>query len=148
MQSEHDFFPAPYQAPVDVDIPRGKVGRRRSVWAWIRVSALETAHLRLDGQTGEVARLAMMHRLEDLYDEHNFSPEHTSGVAALGPDGRVVAMYYGPNDARNTDVNFARYSIQHGLVIPEVLIPLRRGAANELSPNAYLPAAARGRDFL
>ena len=138
-----------HRTEVEIAIPRGKVGRRRSVLAWVRVGALTAAQVRLEGQLGNVARLEMLHRLEDVYDESGFSSEHTSGVAALDPDGHVVAMYYGPNDARNTSVSFATYCVQHRLVPARFrLVPAGRGPANDVSsPNAYLPAAARGRDI-
>lgn len=131
------------------EIPRGVVHRRRSAWAFIRVSSLTAAHLRLDGTTGAAARLEMLHRLEDAYDELRFSPEHSSGVGALDPEGIMVAVYYAPGDPRNTAVDYASYCLQHNIVARYRLVPAGRdsGPANELSPNAYLPAAARGRDI-
>lgn len=133
---------------VEIAIPRGTVGRRRSVWAWIRVPALDAAQLRMEGQLGNVARLAMLHRLEDIYDQSGFSPEHTSGVAALDPDGTAVAVYYAPGDPRNTAVNYETYCLQHNIVSRFRLVPAGRESANDVvTANAYLPAAARGRNL-
>ena len=119
---------------------------RRSPWVFLQISALTAATLRLEGRAGDAARLEMNFLLEDEYDAAGFCPTQSSGVAALAPDGLVVAVYYAPNAPRNTATDYRAYCIQHRIVAREVLVPLRRQSANDLNPDAYLPAAARGRE--
>jgi hypothetical protein len=108
---------------------------------------MAAAGLRLPGEFGTAARRAMMARLEDQYDDLGFTAEHTSGVAALDQDGTVVAVYYAPNHEMNTSTDYAVYCLQHGIVPPEVLVPIRSRSANDVhNLDAYLPAAARGRE--
>lgn len=123
---------------------------RRSPWLFVPISALEAATLRLDGRAGDLARESMMFRLEDIYDDDaQFCPTQTSGVAALAPDGTVVAAYYAPGDARNTQIKYEAYCLQHNIVSRFRLVPAgRESSANDVvSHTAYLPAAARGRDL-
>ena len=122
---------------------------RRSPWLFVKISALQAAMLRVEGKASDLAREALLFRLEDIYDDDaQFCPTQTSGVAALAPDGLVVAAYYGPGDPRNTAVGYAAYCLQHNIVTRYRLVPASRESANDVvSPNAYLPAAARGRDI-
>ena len=122
---------------------------RRSPWIFLKVSALDAATLRVEGSPGDLAREAIMFRLEDLYDDAEFCPSQTSGVGALAPDGLVVAVYYAPGDPRNTAIDYTTYCLQHNIVARFRLVPVGREAANNdvVSQTAYLPAAARGRDL-
>jgi hypothetical protein len=120
---------------------------RRSACLFLQVSAMSAATLRMEGRNGDAARLEMLHRLEDLYDDMGLCPTQSSVVGALAPDGLLVAVYYAPGDPRNTAVDFASYCLQHNIIARFRLVPASRESANDVvSPTAYLPAAARGRD--
>ena len=110
----------------------------------IQVSALTAATLRLEGAIGDAARLEMQHRLEDLYDDLGFRPPTGYPVGALAPDGTLVFIYTGAGDG-STPLDYAGYCLAHNIVARERLVPLGTKNANDLSLDAYLPAAARDR---
>lgn len=119
--------------------------RRHSVWLFHFVTGLRAATMRLDTPKGAVERIHMMHELEDAYDDAGFCASQSSGVAALGPDSSVVAVYYAPNDPRNTSTNYAAYCLQHNIIEPERRLIVPRSANDVVSYDAYLPQAARER---
>lgn len=122
---------------------------RLGTWIFVSSSALTVAALRLQGARGENSRAAVMRELSKVYTRGSITMFLHSrngsieGVAARGPEGDIVAVYYGPGDSRNTRLDWEGYSLQHRLVEPEALIPIRRAASNDLSDNAYMPLAAR-----
>ena len=124
---------------------------RLGTWLFIRTSAMNVAAMRLEGRIGDDRRRSAMASLMGAYARacatmflHSRSGE-IGGAAMIGPDGHMVAVYYGPADPRNTAVDWTTYSLQHRLVETEELLPLhqRRRAANTLDTDAYLPLAAR-----
>lgn len=122
----------------------------RGTWLFHTASALTVAAMRLEGRLGDKARANAMRQLMGAYIRgeatmflHSRTNGFIGGAAMRSPDGDIVAVYYGPGDSRNTKTDWPTYSLQHHLVDPEVLVPLRRGASNELTTDAYLPLAAR-----
>lgn len=131
--------------------PTRPARERLGTWLFIRTSAATVAGMRLEGRAGDGHRAKAMKALMTAYIRacatmflHSRTGD-IGGAAMLGPEGDMVAVYYGPGDPRNTQLDWASYSIQHRLVETDELIPLhqRRKPANDLHENAYLPLAAR-----
>lgn len=125
---------------------------RLGTWLFFRTTAANVAGMRLEGRAGDGHRALAMKSLMGAYIKacatvflRSRSGE-VGGAAMLGPDGAAVAVYYGPSDPRNTQLDWPSYSLQHRQVDTEELLPLhmRRRAANTLDTDAYLPLAARG----
>lgn len=124
---------------------------RLGTWLFLACTAGTVAGLRLEGRAGDGHRTIAMRELCKVYGRasinmflHSRNGE-IAGVAYRGPDGDIVAVYYGPGDARNTRLDWPGYSLQHRLVTTEELLPLhqRRRSANDLHINAYMPVATR-----
>lgn len=134
-----------------MDTPTRAARERLGTWLFLRTTTANVAFMRLEGRAGDGHRALAMKSLMGAYTRaaatmflHSRNGD-IGGAAMLGPDGVAVAVYYGPGDARNTQLDWTSYSLQHRLVETEELLPLhmRRRAANTLDTDAYLPLAAR-----
>jgi len=134
---------------MDTAAPTRPARERLGTWLFIRSSSATVAGMRLEGKAGDGHRALAMKSLMGAYARacatmflHSRSGE-VGGAAMLSPDGDMVAVYYGPGDPRNTQLDWPGYSLQHRLAATEELLPLhmrRRKPANE---STYLPLAAR-----